>query len=100
MTLAVYLIIMAGITYVIRSVPFTLVRGKVKSRYLRSFLYYVPYAVISAMTFPAVFYATGNIYTSLCGAGIALVLALFNCPLGIVSVASAAVAFAASFIIK
>ena len=100
MSLAVYLILMAGVTYIIRAVPFTLVRGKIKSVYIRSFLYYVPYAVLSAMTFPAVFYSTGNIWTALCGAAAALVLAFFNCPLTVVSLSAATVVFVTSLFIK
>lgn len=100
MTLAVYLILMAGVTYLIRMIPFTLVRGKIKSAYVRSFLGYVPYAVLSAMTFPAVFYSTGDIRTAVCGSAAALVLAFLNCPLTVVSLSAATVVFIVSLFLK
>lgn len=93
MSLVIYVAVMAGVTYLIRMIPFTFFRKKIKSRFVRSFLYYVPYAVLSAMTFPAVFYATGNVYTALAGTAVALVLAFFNLPLIVVALAAAAVAF-------
>lgn len=82
--------IMAGITYVIRVVPITVLRKKISSHFIQSFLYYVPYAVLAALTFPAIFNATGNIITSLAGTVVALVLAFFD--LGLVIVAFGAVA--------
>ena len=51
-----YLAAMALVTYAIRMIPFTLVRGKIKSVYIQSFLFYVPYAVLSAMTLPYILY--------------------------------------------
>ena len=54
-----YLLVMAGVTYLIRDLPLVLVRKKIKNRFLQSFLYYIPYTVLSAMTFPAILYATG-----------------------------------------
>ena len=65
---------MAGVTYLIRMIPLAAIRGKVKSVFLQSFLYYVPYAVLGAMTFPAVFSATGSLSTALAGTAVALVL--------------------------
>lgn len=53
-----YLLVMAGVTYLIRMLPLAAIRGRVRSVFLQSFLYYVPYAVLGAMTFPAVFSAT------------------------------------------
>ena len=73
-TFLVYLLVMAGVTYLIRMLPLAAIRGKVRSVFLQSFLYYVPYAVLGAMTFPAVFSATGSWQTSLVGTVVALVL--------------------------
>lgn len=67
-----YLWIMAGVTYLIRVIPFVLCKGKVKSRFLKSFLAYVPYTVLGAMTFPAILYATGSIYSGAAGLVIAI----------------------------
>ena len=54
-----YLLVMAGVTYLIRMLPMTLFRKPIRSRFIRSFLRYVPYAVLTAMTIPGVLYATG-----------------------------------------
>ena len=67
---------MAAVTYVIRAVPFAFFRKKIKSCYLCGVLYYIPYAVLSAMTFPYIFYATGNFYAALIGTAVALAAAL------------------------
>lgn len=56
----VYIIAMALITYLIRAIPLTLFREKITNTFVCSFLYYVPYACLTAMTFPAIIYATGN----------------------------------------
>ena len=56
----IYLAILAGSTYLIRAIPFVLLKKKITNRYVRSFLYYIPYAVLSAMTLPAAIFATGN----------------------------------------
>ena len=55
------LLVMAGVTYLIRAVPFTLCRKKVENRFVKSFLAYVPYAVLGAMTFPAIIYSADKI---------------------------------------
>ena len=68
--------VMAVVTYAIRVVPFVLFKGKIKSKFIRSFLYYVPYSVLIAMTFPTVFTVTGNIVTSAVGTVVALVASM------------------------
>lgn len=70
-----YLIVMAAVTYLIRMLPLTVFRKEIKSRFVRSFLHYVPYAVLGAMTFPDVLYATGSLWTALCGLIVAVVMA-------------------------
>lgn len=70
-----YLLVMAGVTYLIRMLPLTVFRREIHSRFIRSFLYYVPYAVLGAMTFPDVLYATGNLWTALTGLVVAVVMA-------------------------
>ena len=54
----IYILIMAVVTYAIRALPITLIRGKIKNRFIQSFLYYIPYVTLSVMTFPAIMYAT------------------------------------------
>ena len=80
-----YLAVMAGVTYLIRMLPLVLVKKKVENRFIRSFLFYVPYAVLGAMTVPAVFYATDSVFSAAAGLGVALVLAL--CKKGLLTVA-------------
>ena len=54
----IYILVMWGVTYLIRVLPLTLIRGQIKNRFLRSFLYYVPYVTLAVMTFPAIVTAT------------------------------------------
>ncbi|MBQ8264102.1 MAG: AzlD domain-containing protein [Oscillospiraceae bacterium] len=98
MSIAIYIAVMAGVTYLIRMLPFTLFRKKIESRFVRSFLYYIPYAVLSAMTIPAIFYATGDVVTSIIGAAVAVVLAYLKLPLIVVALAASAAALLAGFI--
>ena len=63
----IYLLILSGSTYLIRAVPFAAVRKRITNPYVRSFLYYIPYAVLAAMTLPAALYATGNIVSGAAG---------------------------------
>jgi branched-subunit amino acid transport protein len=95
MSIAIYIAVMAGVTYLIRMLPFTFFRREIKSRYLRSFLYYIPYAVLSAMTIPAIFYSTGSMLTAAAGTVVALALAFFGLPLIVVALAASAAAFIA-----
>ena len=99
MSIVIYIAVMAGVTYLIRMIPFTFFRKKIKSRFFRSFLYYIPYAVLSAMTLPAIFYSTGNIGTAVVGTVVAVILAFFNTPLIAVALAAAASAFSAGIFI-
>lgn len=73
-----YIGAMALVTYLIRALPLTVFRGKIRNRWVRSFLYYVPYACLSAMTFPAILYATQSVWSALAGVAVALVLSFFG----------------------
>lgn len=70
-----YLLVMAGVTYLIRMLPLTVFRKEIKSVFIKSFLHYVPYAVLGAMTFPDVLYSTGSLWTALVGLVVAVVMA-------------------------
>ncbi len=70
-----YLAVTAGVTYLIRMLPMTVFRKEIRSRFIRSFLAYIPYAVLGAMTFPDVLYSTGDMRTAACGAAVAVLLA-------------------------
>lgn len=93
MSLIVYIAVMAVVTYLIRMIPFTFFRKKITSRFFRSFLYYIPYAVLSAMTIPAIFYSTGSLITSVVGTVVAVILAYFDLPLIVVALSASAAAF-------
>lgn len=67
MTFLPYLVVMAGVTYLIRVIPFVLINKKIENRFINSFLYYIPYTVLAAMTFPAILYATGSIISAAAG---------------------------------
>ncbi len=99
MSIAIYILVMALVTYLIRMMPFVFFRRKIRSNFIKSVLYYLPYAVLSAMTFPAVFYTTGNIYTSVIGTVVAIVLAYFDLPLIVVALSCSAAALISGFLI-
>jgi len=81
-------ILMALVTYLPRAIPVSIFRKEIKSKYIKSFLSYVPYAVLGALTFPEIFYSTGNPLTAICGALVALFLAYKEKSLVIVAIAA------------
>ncbi len=88
-----YILLMAIVTYLIRALPLTLIRKEIKSRFIKSFLYYVPYATLAAMTFPAILHATDYVVSSIVGFAVALVLAFYKKSLLTVAGAACVVAF-------
>ena len=99
MSIILYIAVMAGVTYLVRMIPFTLFRKQIKSRFIKSILYYLPYAVLSAMTVPAIFYSTGNIKSAIVGTIVAVAVAFFEKPLIIVALAAALSALVSELII-
>lgn len=99
MSIIIYIAVMAGVTYLIRMIPFAAFRKQIKSRFIKSILYYLPYAVLAAMTVPAIFYSTGNIKSAVVGTVVAVVVAFFEKPLLIVALAAAASGLVADLII-
>ncbi len=97
--IVIYIFIMALVTYLIRMIPFVLIRGKIKSQYIRNFLYYIPYAVLGAMTIPEIFYSTGDRITATAGFVVAVLLALRNKSLIIVAVCSCLAAYLVGLIV-
>lgn len=71
----IYLLVMFAVTYLIRVLPFAAFHKKIENKFMRSFLAYIPYTVLGAMTFPAVFYATGSFAASAAGVAAALAAA-------------------------
>ncbi len=95
-----YLLVMAGITYLVRMLPMVLIKNKIKNRFILSFLYYIPYTVLSVMTIPAIFYSTSNLISAFAGFLAALVTAYFGKSLVKVAATSCAVVFVTEFIIN
>ena len=95
--LVISIAVMALVTYLIRMLPLAVFRKRIKSKFVLNFLYYVPYAVLSAMTIPAVFTSCGDslsgIISSLAGFAVALILAMFERGLLTVAVSACAAAF-------
>ena len=91
--ICLYILVMAGVTYLIRMTPFVLFRKKLRSRFIRSILAYMPYAVLSAMVIPSVFYSTDSVITAAVGLVAALALAFFERSLITVALGASAAAF-------
>ena len=97
---AAAVLVMAVVTYLPRALPLTLLRRPVKSRFLRSFLYYMPFAVLGAMTVPAILYATATPWSALAGFAVALLLSWFGLSLLPVALASTAMVFAVEWAMR
>ena len=98
-TFLTYVLVMAGVTYLIRMLPLAAIRGKVRSKFVQAFLYYVPYAVLGAMTIPAVFSSTGSLPGAVAGVVVAVVLGWLNKGLLTVAAAACATAYLVSLFI-
>lgn len=93
-----YMLIMALVTYLIRMIPLTFFQKEIKSTFLKSFLFYVPYAVLGAMTFPAIFTSGGNVLASCAGTLAAILLAYKGKGLLSVAVAACVVVYLVSLV--
>ena len=91
----IYLLILAGSTYLIRVIPFVAIKEKINNRFIRSFLYYIPYAVLTTMTIPAVFYDTNWWVGAVTGLIVAIIFALKGKGLTTVAVAACTAVFIA-----
>lgn len=95
-----YLAVMAGVTYLIRMIPLVLAKKKIKNRFVLSFLYYIPYAVLSAMVLPAIFTATGSVSSAAIGFAVAVVLSYLRRSLLTVAISASAAVFLAEWILS
>lgn len=84
----IYLVIMAGSTYLIRALPFACMKKQIKNPYIKAFLDYIPYSVLAAMTFPAILYSTTYVLAAAAGFVTALILAYFKQSMVRVAIAS------------
>ena len=100
LTMILLILAMATVTYLIRALPLTFLRKKIKSRYINSVLYYMPYAVLSAMTLPFIIYATESIYSAIAGLVVAIISALKFRSLVLVSLFSCVAVFITELIIS
>lgn len=89
----IYLFILSGSTYLIRAVPFAALRKRIENRFVKSFLYYIPYAVLTAMTIPAIFYATDYRVSAAAGLFVSIALAMKGKSLTVVAVAACVAVF-------
>ena len=94
----IYILIMASVTYLIRVIPLTLIRKKITNRFLRSFLFYVPYVTLSVMTFPAILDATGSFISGLAALIVCIIISFKGASLFIVSMTACGIVFALNLI--
>lgn len=83
------ILIMAAVTYIPRVLPIAVFNRRIESRFIKSFLYYIPFAVLGAMTFPSIFFSTGSIVSAMVGTCVALILGYLG--KGLMTVATCAV---------
>lgn len=88
-----YILVMAGVTYLIRLLPLTLIRKEIKNIYVKSFLYYVPYVTLSVMTFPAILHATASLWSGSAALAAAVIMSWKRQSLFRVSLAACSVVF-------
>lgn len=88
-----YIFVMAAVTYLIRMLPLALSKKEITNQYIKSFLYYVPYACLAAMTFPAILYSTASLYSALAGLITAIIAAYRGKSLLIVALAACVAVF-------
>lgn len=96
----IYILIMAGVSFLIRDIPFTLFRKEIKSTFIKSFLYYVPYVTLAVMTFPAMVESTQSLWSGIIAFAAGLICAWFNAGLFGVAIASCASVFIAEMILR
>lgn len=88
-----YLLVMFGVTYMTRVVPLLIFKRRIRNRFVRSFLAYIPYAVLAAMTFPAVFFAVDCVPAAAAGVAAAIIVALMGKSLFTVAVSASVVVY-------
>ena len=100
MSIYVYIFTMALTTYLIRVLPLTIFRKPIRSRFLRSFLHYVPYACLTAMTFPAILSSTASILSGAAALIVAIILAYRGKSLIVVALSSSAAVLIVECVLK
>ena len=100
MSIYLYIFTMALITYLIRVLPLTIFRKPIKSRFLRSFLHYVPYCCLTAMTFPAILSSTATVVSGAAALIVGVILAYRGKSLLTVSVAASAAVMVTEWVMR
>lgn len=100
MSIYLYILTMAVTTYLIRVLPLTLFRKPIRSRFIRSFLHYVPYACLTAMTFPSILSSTASLLSGAAALAVAVFLAFRGKSLIIVALGSCAAVFLMELILS
>ena len=100
MRIYLYILVMALTTYLIRALPLTLLKKPIKSRFVRSFLRYVPVACLTAMTFPAILYATEHMVSGAVAMLVGIFLAFKKQSLIVVALATSATLFIVEQVIR
>ena len=100
MSIYTYIFAMALTTYLVRMLPLTLLRKPIRSRFIRSFLHYVPYACLTAMTFPSILTSTSTLVSGIAALVVAGVPAYRKKPLIVVAVASSAAVLITEAVLK
>lgn len=96
----IYIMTMALVTYLIRMLPLTVYRKKIENRTMKSFLHYVPYTCLTAMTFPGILYSTGNIISAAAGFLVALILGFKEKSLIVVAAVSCVAVYICEAVLK
>ena len=96
----IYLFVMAGVTYLVRMIPLVLIKKKVTNRFIRSFLYYVPYSVLAVMTVPAIFSATSYLISAVIGFAVALILSYMEKSLIVVASSACAAVLVTEIVMR
>ena len=100
MNIYIYILVMAVTTYLVRALPLTLFKKPIRSRFIRSFLHYVPVACLTAMTFPAILYGTEHMASGAAALIVAVALALIKKSLIVVAASSCAAVFITEQILR
>ena len=100
MSIYAYIVAMALTTYLIRMLPMTIFRKPIRSRFLRSFLYYVPYACLTVMTFPSILSSAGSLAAGIAALAAAVLLSYLGKSLVLVALSSSAVVFVVNLIVS
>ena len=95
----IYIAIVALVTYLIRVLPLTLIRKEIKNRFIRSFLYYVPYVTLAVMTFPAIVHATDSIWSGVAALVVGVLVAWFSGNVFLVALSACGVVFLVELLI-